>query len=107
MSVNRTSIVSVLCLLVMLLCAGCGDSLNMAGPGRSYSWLTDEEWEAEQRRPRTSADLNDDYWKTEHEIEKLKSLNKELELENSLRIKRMQLELKQREAERKLRELNK
>jgi len=105
MYVNR--IIFVLCLLVMLLCAGCGDSLNMAGPGKPYSWLTDEEKAADARKSSINVDLDDSYWKTEHEIEKLKSLNKELELENSMRIKRMQLELKQREAERKLRELNK
>lgn len=103
----RTGIAVTTCSLVLGLSSiACeGDNLNMAGPGKPYSWLTDEERAAQQARPtvRVNVNYNDGI---KQSTEELRRLNKQLELENSLRIRRMQLELKRREAERKLQELN-
>ena len=95
MCVNR--IIIVLCLLVLLLSVGCAemqrgvDSLNEAGPGKPYSWLTDEEKEAQLRRPKTTVDSDSEYWQTEREIEKLRRLNEELRREAYLRSKARKL----------------
>ena len=101
----RTGIAIAACALAIPL-AGCGDidKLNRAGPGQPYSWLTDEERAAQQASPTIRVNVNNGGIK--QSTEELRMLNRQLELENSARIRRMQLMLKQREAERKLKELN-
>jgi len=78
MKVKKNSTAIVLCCLIVFLYAGCGaDSLNMAGPGKPYSWLTDEERAADARRPRIVIDSDDGYWRMEHEMEKLRRIERE------------------------------
>lgn len=95
MCVNRTII--VLCLLVLLLSIDCAemqrgvDNLNEAGPGKPYSWLTDQEREAQLKRQKTTVDSDSEYWQTEWEIEKLRRLNEKLRREAYLRSKARKL----------------
>lgn len=89
--------------LSFLGCEGL-DSLNEAGPGKPYSWLTDEEKAADARRPKIIIDSDDGYWRMEHEMEKLRRLERQEALEAARIREHTRLMLKRMELERKLRE---
>jgi len=69
-------------LFAVIGCEGM-DSLNRSGPGQPYSWLTDEEKAADARRPVIITDSDDNYWKTEWEIEKLRRLEEQQRLDTA------------------------
>lgn len=98
----KTVIAVTACSLVLPFIFGCAgiDELNRASPGEPYSWLTDEE-RAAQQSSQVIVIRDHSLSDSIHELERH---NRQMALENSLRIRRMQLELKRREAERKLQE---
>ncbi len=104
----RTGIVATACSMAISFFGGCEgiNELNRAGPGQPYSWLTDEERAADAGRHHDFSDWEMGNMRLEWETEKLKSLNRQLELENSARIFRMQQELKRQELQRKFNGMN-
>lgn len=109
MKKNRMAI--VLCCLIVFFSAGCAemqeavDSLNRAGPGQPYSWLTDEERAADARRPKIVIDSDDSYWQMEHEKEKLRRLEEEARLDTTRINNQTRKMLYEMELQRKLKEL--
>lgn len=110
MKMKSIGIAIVLCCLLPLFSAGCEgiqeeiNALNMAGPGQPYSWLTDEERAAQQRRPVIIIDSDDSYWRMEHEMEKLRRLGQQEALSGARIREHTRRMLKRMELERKLRE---
>jgi len=102
----KTSVLVCYLMALLFAAAGCEgiDSLNRAGPGQPYSWLTDEEKAADARRPVVIIDSDDGYWKMEWEKEKLRRLEEQQRLDTVRINEHTRRMLKRMELERKLRE---